>query len=152
MARLESYDCIVIGGGPAGTTCATLLADHRHTVLLLEREECPQRRIGESLMPHTYWTFKRLGMLEVLKASDFPRKESVQFVSAEGKDSLPYYFTDRDPNEWSVTWQVPRDRFDRMMLDNAIRHGVDVRQGAAVTRAILLPALRSNHDRQGLSQ
>ena len=83
----------------------------------------PRHHIGESLMPQTYETFKRLGVLEKLKASDYPRKQSVQFVSASGSDSQPYYFTDRDPHERSITWQVRRDDFDKMMLDNARDHG-----------------------------
>lgn len=132
----ETYDCIVIGGGPAGATAGTVLADHGRRVLILERGRFPRHHIGESLMPQTYWTFKRIGMLDKLRASAFPRKESVQFVSASGKESQPYYFTDRDPNEWSVTWQVQRDTFDRMMLDNAAEHGAEVRQGVQVRRVL----------------
>jgi len=132
----RQWDVIVIGGGPAGATCATVLADHGRSVLLLEKGRFPRHHIGESLMPQTYWTFKRIGMLDKLKASDFPRKESVQFVTASGKESEPYYFTDRDPNEWSTTWQVPRDVFDQMMLDNARQHGVIVRQGVRVSEVL----------------
>ena len=128
----ESYECIVIGGGPAGATTSTILADHGHRTLVLERARFPRHHIGESLMPQTYWILKRIGMYEKLKASDFPPKESVQFVNASGKESQPYYFTDRDPHEWSVTWQVKRDKFDKMMLDNAREHGVEVREGVSV--------------------
>jgi flavin-dependent dehydrogenase len=110
----------------------TLLADHGHKVLLLERNSFPRHSVGESLMPQTYWTLKRLGMLEKLQNSDFPVKESVQFVGPTGKDSEPYFFTDRDPAEWSRTWQVPRDCFDRMMIENARSRGVEVCQGVAV--------------------
>jgi len=133
---METYDAVIIGGGPAGATCATVLADHGRRVLVLEKGAFPRHHIGESLQPHTYWTFKRIGMLEQLKASDFVRKESVQFVNAEGQDSQPFYFTDRDPGAWSITWQVPRDRFDRMMLDNARAHGAEVREGAQVRRVL----------------
>ena len=80
------YDCVVAGGGPAGATCATILADHGHRVLVLERARFPRHHIGESLMPQTYWTFKRIGMLEKLASSDFPIKESVQFVGSSGQD------------------------------------------------------------------
>jgi flavin-dependent dehydrogenase len=136
LLRHRAYDCIVIGGGPAGSTAATLLADYGRGTLVLERTRFPRHHIGESLMPHTYWTFKRIGMLEKLRASDFPLKESVQFVSAAGEDSTPFFFTDRDPNEWSITWQVPRDRFDLMMLDNAREHGAEVHQGVNVTEVV----------------
>src|SRR5262245_3838195 len=114
----QSYEVIVVGGGPSGSTAGTLLAQQKHSVLLLERAKFPRHHIGESLMPQSYWTFKRLNFLDKLKDSDFVRKESVQFVSASGKDSAPFYFPDRDPNEWSSTWQVSRAKFDEMMLDN----------------------------------
>ena len=63
----DQYDVIVIGGGPAGSTTAALVAEYGHRVLLLEREEFPRFQIGESLMPGTYWSFKRLGLLDKLK-------------------------------------------------------------------------------------
>lgn len=131
-----NYECIIMGGGPAGATVATLLAQGGHRVLVLEQGRFPRHHIGESLMPHTYWTFQRLGMLDKLKASAFPLKESVQFVSANGQESQPFYFFDRDPNEWSITWQVRRDEFDRMMLDNAREHGVEVREGVRVKEVL----------------
>jgi flavin-dependent dehydrogenase len=130
------FDCIVVGGGPAGATCATLLAQHGRRVLLFEAAKFPRHHIGESLMPHTYWTFKRLGMLPRLKCSHFPLKESVQFISPTGQESQPFYFWDRDPNEWSITWQVRRDEFDRLMLDNAREHGVQVREGVRVQEVL----------------
>ncbi|MCH7871249.1 MAG: tryptophan 7-halogenase, partial [Planctomycetes bacterium] len=68
-----------------------MLADFGRSVLVLERATFPRHHIGESLMPQTYDTFKRLGVLDKLKASDYPRKQSVQFVSASGSDSEPYY-------------------------------------------------------------
>ena len=132
----DSHDVIVIGGGPAGATTATLLADYGHKTLVLERAAFPRHHVGESLIPQTYWTLKRLGMLEKMKASPFVRKQSVQFVSASGEESAPFYFTDRDPNEWSTTWQVRRDEFDVMMLDNAREHGVEVRDNAKVREVL----------------
>lgn len=135
FARGE-YDCVVVGGGPAGATAATVLADHGRSVLVLERAAFPRHHIGESLMPHTYWVFERIGMLDKLRRSDFPRKESVQFVNAQGQDSQPFYFSDRDPRECSVTWQVARDRFDQMMLDNAREHGAEVHHGVNVGEVV----------------
>jgi flavin-dependent dehydrogenase len=130
------YDLIVIGGGPAGSTVATLVASSGHRVLLLERASEPTFKIGESLMPATYWTFQRLGMLERLRASDFPRKHSVQFYGHSGKASAPFYFSENDPHESSVTWQVLRSEFDQMLLDNAAQHGAEVVRGAAVQQVL----------------
>lgn len=132
MTNMGTHDCIVVGAGPAGSTAGALLAQHGRKVLILERNRFPRHHIGESLMPHTYWTFKRLGLLEKLAKSDFPRKESVQFISPTGHESQPFYFWDRDPNEWSITWQVKRSDFDKLLLDNAREHGAEVREGVRV--------------------
>ena len=59
----SEYDVVVIGGGPAGSTVSTLLAQHGMRVGLFERERFPRFHIGESLIPETYWVFKRLNML-----------------------------------------------------------------------------------------
>jgi flavin-dependent dehydrogenase len=123
---------LVLGGGPAGSTAATLLAQQGIRTRLLEREVGPRFHIGESLMPDTYWTFRRLGVLEQLKAGPCVKKYSVQFVNESGKESQPFYFFENNPHECSMTWQVVRSEFDQMMLENAARHGVDVRQGVRV--------------------
>ena len=128
----SEYDTIVIGGGPAGATTATILAQKGRRVLLLEREHFPRYHIGESLMPYTWFSFARLGVLDWLRRSACPRKYSVQFVSTTGKLSQPFYFYQTIEHECAVTWQVLRSEFDRMMLANAQEKGVEVRQGVAV--------------------
>ena len=136
MNTHHNYDIIVIGGGPAGSTVATLVAEQGHRVLLLERTATPQFKIGESLIPATYWTFKRLGMLEKLRASHFPQKYSVQFYSRTGKASTPFYFFQTNPHESAVTWQVLRSEFDQMLLDNAEEKGVEIRRGIGVREVL----------------
>ena len=137
MHTYHNYNTIVIGGGPAGSTVATLVAEQGHRVLLLEREAEPKFKIGESLIPATYWTFKRLGMLEKLRASHFPQKYSVQFYSRSGKASSPFYFFQTNPHESAVTWQVLRSEFDEMLLDNATEKGVEIRRGPAYEKSSL---------------
>jgi len=128
----QAYDVIVIGGGPAGSTVATLVAQQGYRVLLLERDSNPRFKVGESLIPASYWTFERLGMLEKLKASHFPKKYSVQFYLKSGKASAPFYFYENDPHESSMTWQVLRSEFDDMLLENALEKGVEIRRGVSV--------------------
>ena len=128
----QAYDVIVIGGGPAGSTVATLVAEQGYRVLLLERDSNPRFKVGESLIPASYWTFERLGMLEKLEASHFPKKYSVQFYSQSGKASAPFYFYENDPHESSMTWQVLRSEFDDMLLENAVEKGAEVQRGVSV--------------------
>ncbi|MEY3204799.1 MAG: hypothetical protein RLZZ21_1130 [Planctomycetota bacterium] len=132
MIQAADPEVIVIGGGPAGATTATLLADHGRRVRLYERERFPRYHVGESLIPETFGVLDRLGMLPKLRRSPFVEKRSVQFVSEQGKLSEPFYFADYKPHESSQTWQVTRQEFDQMMLDNAREHGVDVREGVRV--------------------
>ncbi len=125
-------DVVVIGGGPAGSTTATLIAQQGRRVTLFERERFPRFHIGESLIPETYWVLKRLGMLPKMQASRFVKKHSVQFVNAQGKLSAPFYFFDNKPHECSQTWQVVRSEFDTMLLQNAREHGVEVHEATRV--------------------
>jgi flavin-dependent dehydrogenase len=129
-------DVVVIGGGPAGSTTSTLLAQKGHRVTLFERERFPRFHIGESLIPETYWVLERLNMLEKMKRSHFVKKYSVQFVNANGRQSAPFYFWDNKPHECSQTWQVVRSEFDQMLLENAREHGVDAREGVHVLEVL----------------
>lgn len=130
------YDAAVIGGGPAGSAVATYLAQEGHRVLLLERETFPRFKVGESLIPATYDSLKRLGMLDLLRDSRFTEKHSVQFYSSRGRASDPFYFKEIDPSERSQTWQVLRSEFDQMLLDNARRHGVEAFEGVQVKEVL----------------
>jgi len=129
-------DVVVIGGGPAGSTVSTLIAQAGYRVRLFEREEFPRFHIGESLIPETYWVLKRLNMLPKMKNSQFVEKRSVQFVNQHGKMSQPFYFTDHNPHECSQTWQVLRSEFDELMLNNAREHGVQVEEGVRVREVL----------------
>ncbi len=75
-------------------------------------------------------------MLDKMKKSPFINKYSVQFVNANGKLSEPFYFVDHKPHECSQTWQVVRSEFDKMMLDNAREHGVQVHEGTRVLEVL----------------
>jgi len=125
-------DVVVIGGGPAGSTVSTLIAQRGYQVELFERERFPRFHIGESLIPETYWVLKRLNMLPKMQQSRFVKKHSVQFVSSNGRNSAPFYFWDNKPHECSQTWQVVRSEFDQMMLENAREHGVHAHEGVRV--------------------
>ncbi len=122
-----SYDCIVIGGGPAGSTAGALVAAAGHSVLVVERDAMPRQHVGESLMPETYWVFERLGVLDQLAQSRFSRKVGVQFVSNTGRESQPFFFRSHDPHPSSETWHVDRAEFDEILFRNAAQKGADCR-------------------------
>lgn len=136
MDQTTDARVIVIGGGPAGSTAATLIAQRGYKVRLLERERFPRFHIGESLIPQTYWVLKRLNLLDKMKGSHFVKKYSVQFVGSSGRLSEPFYFLDHKPHESSQTWQVRRSEFDQLLLENASEHGVDVQQGVRVLEVL----------------
>src|SRR5215831_5755755 len=89
MHNGDRYDVIVIGGGPAGSTAAAVLAQKGRRVVVLEREKFPRYHIGESLLPYGYFTLERIGVLPRMKGSHFPKKYSVQFVGSSGRASVP---------------------------------------------------------------
>ena len=138
---MSEFDVVVIGGGPAGSTTSALLAEQGHKVLLVEREPFPRYHIGESLIPYTWFTLNRLGVVDWLRKSACPKKYSVQFVSITGKVSQPFYFFQTIKHECAQTWQVWRSEFDQMLLDNAVSKGVTLRQHVSV-RDVLMEGTR----------
>ena len=129
-------DIIVIGGGPSGSTVATILAQKGYSVELFEREHFPRFHIGESMIPNTYFALERTGLLNKMKGSHFIKKHSVQFINQKGRLSEPFYFEDNKPHESSQTWQVRRSEFDKLSLDHARDNGVKVSEGARVIEVL----------------
>ena len=126
MKETTQVEVVIIGAGPAGCSAACILAEAGHRVLLLEREAFPRYKVGESMIPFTYFPLKRLGLVEKMRASHFVKKHSVQFVMPNGQASQPFYFSTRYDSNVSQTWQVLRSEFDQMMLDHALDLGAEV--------------------------
>ncbi len=120
-----SYDCVVVGGGPAGSTTAAIVAEGGVSTLLVEREAFPRFHVGESLMPETFWPLERLGLTDRVRQSGWQAKKSVQFVTHKGNTSEPFFFRQHDERECSTTWQVERSEFDKMIFDRAAELGAD---------------------------
>ena len=131
----EIFDVVVVGGGPAGATAATVVALRGHRVLLLEKEVFPRYQIGESLLPSTVHGLCRLlGVADEVAAAGFKLKRGGTF--RWGTDPEPWQFSfalsPRLPDPTSTAFQVERSRFDEILLRNAARKGVDVREGSRV--------------------
>jgi halogenation protein CepH len=138
---VDGFDLIVIGGGPAGTTTATLVALQGHKVLLLEKERFPRYQIGESLLPLTIHAIcGMLGVLDEIKQAGFVPKFGGVF--RWGARQEPWHFTfgavrDLEKAGAGYAYQVERARFDHILLNNARRRGVDVREGHTAVAPIV---------------
>jgi flavin-dependent dehydrogenase len=138
MNAVGTCDALIIGGGPAGSSAAAVLAEYGHRVLILEREKFPRYHIGESLIPFTFAPLERIGMIPKMKSSRFVEKYSVTFVQPDGRRSQPFYFFTRyDRETVAQTWQVLRSEFDQMLLDNAREKGAEVREETTVNRLLM---------------
>ncbi len=138
MNTNHTYDAILIGAGPAGSSSGSILAEYGHKVLILDREKFPRYHIGESLIPFTFQPLERMGLIPKMKASHFVKKYSVTFVQPDGRRSQPFYFYTRyDRETVAQTWQVLRSEFDQMLLDHAREKGAEVWEETTVNRPLM---------------
>ena len=119
-------DVVVIGGGPGGSTIATLLADAGHSVVQLEKAQHPRFHIGESLLPNNLPILERLGVLDEVKAMGV-RKAGADFTcEVDGESSVVQTFRfDRALGDSpSHAFEITRSQFDELLFNNARAHGV----------------------------
>jgi flavin-dependent dehydrogenase len=133
---MKLYDVIIIGGGPAGSTAATLLAQKGHNVLLLEKEKFPREHVGESLIPLSYELLNQLGLIEGLKKIA-SRKPGVNFVDIDGKKQSLWCFKNVIDDESYLSFHVIRSAFDKLLLDNSKKNGATVLEETMVKNVVL---------------
>ncbi|MEX0783473.1 MAG: NAD(P)/FAD-dependent oxidoreductase [Dehalococcoidia bacterium] len=120
-------DVIVVGGGPGGSTAATMLAGKGWKVVLFERETFPRSHIGESLLPASLPILEELGALPAVQEAGFLKKWGATMVWGREREPWSWHF--RETNERNPhAYQVWRPEFDKILLDNSRAHGVDVRE------------------------
>jgi flavin-dependent dehydrogenase len=126
--KTDVYDVAIIGGGPAGSTAATLLAQAGRRVIVFEREKFPRFHIGESLLPFSMKTFTRLGLHEKFLRAGFIKKFGGEFFSACSSEGTKFYFKDGYRSQTDHSYQVTRAVFDKVLLDHAAESGAEVHE------------------------
>lgn len=130
----STYDLVVIGGGPGGSTLASLVAMRDRRVILLEKQQFPRHQIGESLLPSTVHGICRLlGVGKDLESAGFQRKRGGTFLWGSSPTPWTFTFSKHTDSLTGYAYQVERSKFDKILLDNAARLGVEVNQGCTVT-------------------
>ena len=129
---METFDVVVVGGGPGGSSTSTFLADGGLRVALFERERFPRFHVGESLMPATMLLLEELGAKAAIEERGFQLKYGASFIDEENNAATQtFYFLPGQP--WpNYSYQVPRAEFDTVLLEHATKRGVTVFQPATV--------------------
>jgi flavin-dependent dehydrogenase len=131
----ESFDVVVVGGGPGGSICATRLAQGGAKVVLLEKAEFPRFHLGESLLPQSLPVLEAVGVLDQIEAS-FIQKYGARFHDDALGRKDRFSFDGAWRNDRDHSFEVERSKFDKVLLDHARAQGVDVRQPWSVTGAV----------------
>ncbi len=127
---------VVVGGGPGGSCVSTLLARQGYPVVLLERDKFPRPHVGESLLPASIPILSDLGVLDEVERAGFVRKRGATMVWGVDRNPWSWYFSETNHSN-PHSYQVWRPEFDAILLNNARRCGVDVREGFRVTGVVL---------------
>lgn len=135
MNTPEIHDVAVIGGGPAGSALAGLLASRGRRVAVIERDRFPRFHIGESLLPRSVEIFDKLGVRDRLE-DRFLRKYGARFVCATTGRTNAYRFAEAFDPRYGYAYQVPRAEFDELLLRRAVELGADLREGWEATRLV----------------
>ncbi len=132
----SSYDAIVVGGGPAGSTVSALLARSGRSVVVLEKEKFPRFHVGESLLPHGLPILERIGVLDKVRKAGFQEKYGAYFWNEANGGIRPVVFADAADDRHPMAYQVKRAEFDALLLGHAREMGAEVREQTDVREVL----------------
>ena len=136
--EIAQCDVLIIGGGPAGSTAATLLARKNYRVTLVEKAHHPRFHIGESLLPANLPLLEKLGVADEVRAIGM-EKWGAEFMSPWHEHKQVFQFGDAMDKSMPYAYQVERAGFDEILIRNAGRSGANVIEGCKVTDVQFLP-------------
>src|SRR5690349_1105261 len=111
---MQTYDTIIIGGGPGGSVAGTALAQAGKRVLILEREKFPRFHIGESLIPFGNEVLRKVGLWEKISTAGFMPKLGAEFTLGNSRGAIRFWFGRNLPDKYAQTFQVERSKFDQL--------------------------------------
>ena len=150
---VSSCDVLVVGGGPAGSSAASVLAEQGYRVVVLEKARHPRFHIGESLLPANLPLLERLGVAEQVRAIGM-EKWGAEFVSPSDGRHQEFQFANGWDKSLQLAYQVRRSEFDEILLRRAGQLGAEVIEGCRVRDIEFLDGgarIRAEHE-DGRSQ
>src|SRR5437879_470815 len=126
---MELFDVAVIGGGPAGSSCAAFCAASGLRVVLIERERFPREKVcGDCLNPECWSILRRLGIDQRVRASAHGTLDWVEFINLrDGHLRIDL------PRGETAEIAIKRSAFDSILLDRARELGAEVRDASTLT-------------------
>ncbi len=130
--EIVDLDVAIIGGGPAGSTLGTLLAQRGHRVAIFERSLMPRQHIGESLIPGCLGLLEQTGVLPKIQAAGFTVKNGATYVWGQSRTPWTVRFEEAAAGGTLSALQVDRAKFDQILLDHSRESGAEVHEGCTV--------------------
>ena len=128
---MNQFDVVIIGAGPAGSVAASLLHKQGVKVCVLEKQHFPRFVIGESLLPYCMDILAEADLVDAVNAEKtFQFKNGAAFTW--GNRYTYFDFTDKFTAGPGTTYQVRRGIFDKILIDETAKKGVEVRFGHEV--------------------
>jgi flavin-dependent dehydrogenase len=127
------HDVAIIGAGPGGSTLAALLARKGYDVALIEKDNFPKFKVGESLLPYSADILRESGVLPEIDSGKYIRKYGAEFVDHREPGSVYFEFENGIDRDHPYAWEVERREFDHDLLKHAVKSGTKLYQPRTVT-------------------